>query len=166
MNFQLSKVEIENVLLTPNYKYGNITVTIGESRDVLNITADVLQDILKLLVHTSFSVPKDERDREYQRNILKVTINFCRVVNGVGGDFISKFVGNELRRITKIPLKCPLVKKTYTFNDFQMNDELFPSYLIKDLKFVANFKAMVKVAKEKNLVPFFIARMTGAIGKS
>ncbi len=161
-------MEIEKVMVTSNYKYGNFTVTMGKSRNVFNLTADIRQELLKFPVYASFAVPLNDEDREYQRNILKVTINVCRMFNGVGADFISKMVGSELIRIaklSKIPLKCPFAKRVYEFNNFEATDKFFPPYLIKNLKFVANFKAMAKVADQSKLVPLFNGRIYGILGK-
>ncbi len=165
-------MEIENILLTSNKKYANFSVTIAESRDLINITADVFEDIFKFPVYSTFSLPKDEKDRDYQRNVLKATINVCRIINGVGGDFISKFVGNELRRITKVPLKCPLAKKTYKFINFKFSGDYIPklnlpSYFItENVKFMGTFRGMAKVGNNTKFVPFFNARVYGVLGKN
>ena len=162
-------MEIHNLYLTPNQKYFNLTFKIGETHDVFNITADVFQDLEKFIIHTTFSIQMDDNDQEYQRNILKVSMNVCRILNGTSGDFLSKVLGNELHRIEKIvkvPLKCPILKRTYVMTNFHISDEHFPSYLLNNLKFMTNFKVMAKVKGQKNMVFLYTMRAYGMLKKN
>ena len=156
----------EKVLITSNLKYANLSVVIGAGRDTLNISVDTFEDLSKIPLSLAVSIPKDENDQEYQRNILKVNFNLCRLFNGVTGDFVSKMISSQLKKISNIPLKCPMTKNQYAFNNFHLNDEFFPSYLLNNIKSLTEVKAMGKVGNQKNLVLLFVMRVYGSLEKN
>jgi hypothetical protein len=132
----------------------------------VNISVEIHQDLIKVPVYITFSIPTDSKDEDYSKIILKAPINMCRIVDGVAGDFISKMIGKELKKISNIPLKCPFPKGNYKFINFIMSDKFLPSYLFsQDIKYLANAKVMAKVANQKNLVLLFNVRSYGSISK-
>ena len=135
--------------------------------NVVNITVDINQDLTKVPIFVSFSIPNDPSDKSYQRNILKATFNLCRIVEGVAGDFVSKMLAEQLKKISNISLKCPIQKGTYNFINFALNDKYLPSYLFKgNIKYLVDAKVMGKVQQRKNLVLLFTARSFGRVTKS
>lgn len=141
---------------------GNLS---GEN--VVNITVDILYDLTRIPIFVSFSIPNDPSDKSYQRNILKASFNLCRIVEGVTGDFVSKMIGEQLKKISNIPQKCPFPKGTYNFINFALNDKYLPTFLLNgNIKYSVDTKVMGKVQQRKNLVLLFTARSFGKVTRN
>lgn len=159
---------IERILSTSNHEFANFTMVIGSSsKGAVNISVDIFQDLLQVPIYVTFSIPADKNDENYSKIILKATINICRVIEGVAGDFMSRMLSKEMRRISDFPLKCPFPKGSYKFTNFIMRDKFLPSYLfVEDIKYLVNAKVMGKIQNHKNLVLLFNARSYGVISNS
>lgn len=163
-------MEVHRILSTSNYEFANFTMVLGNlsnGASSVNMTIDFFQKLLKIPVYLTFSVPADKKDENFSKIILKVTINICRILDGVAGDFFSKMIENELKRIASNSFKCPIQKGNYKLDNFIMRDNFLPSYLFtQDIKYLVNAKVMAKVANQKNLVLLFTARSYGLIFKN
>lgn len=161
---------VQQLLSSSNYELANFTVVlqnISNGDTALNITVEVFQDLLQVPVYLSFSVPASKNDKNYEKTILKATINVCRILDGVAGNFVAKMLVAELTRASNIPLQCPFPKGSYKFINFVLNDKYLPSYLfVSDLKYLINVKVMAKLANQKNLVLLFNAKSYGCIGRN
>lgn len=160
---------IDRIVSTQNNDFANFSMTIGNfsGENVVNITADIIYDLTKIPIFVSFSIPNDPNDKSYQRNILKASFNLCRIIEGNTGDFVSKMLAEQLKKISNIPLKCPFPKGTYKFVNFTLKDKYLPAFLFNgDIKYLANVKVLGKVEQRKNLVALFSARSFGRITRN
>lgn len=68
---------------------------------------DLAYEVSKLVVTFIFAVPKDKRDKNFEREIIKSTINVCKMFQGVMGDFMVKTIMDTLHKSANFELKCP-----------------------------------------------------------
>jgi hypothetical protein len=53
---------------------------------------------------------KDRNDRNYEKQIIKSSANFCKMTDGVLGNFLAKMIMENLHEFTDYELKCPFKK--------------------------------------------------------
>lgn len=168
--FQSSRIITHQVLSTSNFQFANFTILLANSTKgstTMNISVEIHQDLLQIPVYVRFGIPADKNDKEYSKTILKVTINYCRMVEGVAADFVSRMLLDDLRNVSNIPFKCPFPKGLYKFTDYVLNDKFFPSYLLsQDINYLTTAKIMAKVAGQKSLVMLFNTKTYGTISKN
>jgi Protein of unknown function (DUF1091) len=101
-----------------NPNYANFTNSIQklDSGDTLvNITYYYAVDIVKLITQFEFNVQKDKNDRSYERQLIKTTTNFCKMSQGVMGDFIAKMIMEDIHKFIDFNLTCPFNKVSMSF---------------------------------------------------
>jgi Protein of unknown function (DUF1091) len=101
-----------------NPNYANFTQKIQkfDSGDTLvNITYYYAVNVVKLLIQFEFNVQKDKNDRSYERQLIKSTVNVCRMSQGVMGDFIAKMIMEDIHKFVDFNLTCPFNKVSLIF---------------------------------------------------
>ena len=82
---------------------------------IMNITINFAYEVSKVMISFSFDVPKDNNDKNFERTIIKSTINVCKMFQGVMGDFIVKTIMDVLHKSVDFELKCPFPKVNFNF---------------------------------------------------
>jgi hypothetical protein len=118
----------------------------------------------KLLI--TFSIPKNEQDRNYEKVVVQSSINACKMFNGVTGDFISKMIMEKVKDFVDFDVKCPIKKGQWKIKNFIFGDSNLPTYLLQsDLKYMLLAKATIKTPSSKGMVDFFTTRISGEVKK-
>jgi hypothetical protein len=73
----------------------------------MNITYYYGADIIKEFMQFEIFAQKDKNDRNYERQLIKTTINVCKMVEGTLGDFVAKMIMEDLHNYIDFDLKCP-----------------------------------------------------------
>jgi hypothetical protein len=97
-------------------EHGNITAVIernSKGENVLNQTIYTAYDVNNLTVFYTLAVGKDEKDKNYEKVLIRTSVNICRMFQGNQADFIAKTVMNNLANYADFELKCPF-KKVHT----------------------------------------------------
>lgn len=77
---------------------------------IMNITVNFAYEVTKIMISFSFAVPKDSNDKNFERTIIKSTVNVCKMFQGVMGDFIVKTIMDVLHKSVEFEMKCPFPK--------------------------------------------------------
>lgn len=114
----------------------------------------------------TLSLQKSEKDNDYQNEILRSTINMCKLEDGVRGNFLTKMLMENFYNSSDFSLKCPMKPRTFSLWNFKMSANAFPSYLLtNDFKFMIDLKIQSKIPSVKGLVYFQTLKFFGEVKK-
>ncbi|KAL7045318.1 hypothetical protein ACKWTF_002189 [Chironomus riparius] len=162
-----ARINLEGVNSVSEPEFANFSVVMSKNKQkdtIMNITINFAYEVSKMMISFSFDVPKDNNDKNFERTIIKSTINVCKMFQGVMGDFIVKTIMDVLHKSVDFELKCPFPKRTFTVTNFLFSDKFLPTYLlVSDFQFMVRAKVMGKVPQHKNLVHLFSTKTVGKI---
>jgi hypothetical protein len=98
---------------TSDLEVANFSAVITKNSNddsVMNMTIDFSQEVSKMMVFFTFSIPKDKNDKNYERTLIKSNVNACRMISGIIGDFLTKMIMEDLHKYADFELKCPFPK--------------------------------------------------------
>lgn len=155
-------------MTTSNSSIGNINVTSvknshGES--LLNVQFENYQDLSVLFSTFIITVPLDEKDKDFQRELLRSTINVCKVKQGVMGNFFIKTFMEDFEKYSDFKVECPFKKGKLSINKMKITQKFLPTYLLQSFKFIFTGITRVKVVNSKKLVEFYTVKVYGEIIK-
>jgi Protein of unknown function (DUF1091) len=187
--FQECRITIESIISNVNGEYANFTHSIRklDSGDtLLNFTHYYAADIFKILIQFEFNVQKDKNDRNYERQLIKTTVNVCKMSQGVLGDFLAKMIMENIHEFIDFEFKCPFKKVSwnilkflkvnfinlifqgfYSFKNLLLTDKYIPMHLLSEnVKYSLMTKAMGRVPKQKSMVHLFTLKLFGEIQRN
>ena len=118
LHIQESRNRFIKVLTSSNPELANVTFQFGENdkkEPIFNLTVDYEYELPSMVAALFFAVNKDKTDQNYERVLVKNSINVCKMLNGVTGDFLTKMIMEGIGRSTDISLKCPMPKVIILF---------------------------------------------------
>jgi hypothetical protein len=101
------------VVLFVNPEFGNITIRTGLSptgRSTINMTAIHFHDMTLFKSLMTCSIPKDKNDQNYENVLIRSSINVCKMLQGVTGDFITRMLMHGIKNNVDFDMKCPFKK--------------------------------------------------------
>lgn len=116
---QESRNKFIKVLTSSNHELANVTFQFGENdknETVFNLTVIYEYELPAMAASFFFAINKDKNDLNYERVLVKSSINICKMLNGVTGDFLTKMIMESLGRSAEIAMKCPM-QKVIKFDD-------------------------------------------------
>lgn len=152
-----------------NPQYINLSLVLftdqkGDSLLNYSITANT--EMLKFMLTFTFSLPKNDDDKEYQNRVLRSTVDTCKMRAGSGGNFLVKMLMENFLKSADFSLRCPMKAGTYNLWNFKVSDSFIPSYLLlSDFKFMIDMNAKVKIPGAKQLVNFYSLKISGEVNK-
>lgn len=133
---------------------------------MFNYTTTSFIKVNKLYGTLTFSLPKDGKDTEFQNQILKTTIDLCKLRKGVRSNFIIKMLMENFYSDEKHFLQCPVPPGNGHIWNFKLADEFIPSYLlISDIKYVVDFTVRAKISKTTPWTYMYSVKFFGEIKK-
>ncbi|KAG5676102.1 hypothetical protein PVAND_005956 [Polypedilum vanderplanki] len=161
-----SKIYLNSVVTNRDLKRSNLSSVVFDDF-FINTTFTVFSNFSKLLLTFTFSIPKDERDKNYDFTLIHYTIQSCKISQGSRANFIVKMLmdGNDFAQI----FKCPMLAGTYGFYNFKPNDKFLPQVLLgkNRIRFQLLVKVDAKILNSKNAsVWLFTFKIQGEIKNS
>jgi Protein of unknown function (DUF1091) len=128
--------------------------SLGVSR--INMSFSLDKELLGMKAFATVKLKKPE-EFSYKRELLKTTVDICRLKDGVIGNFLSKIAIDTFKKYTNYHFDCPVVKKVYYARNLQVLGNYAPrsfyELLLQGENFVeVNVVFKAKVAKVKGLV--------------
>ena len=80
------------------------------AKTFINVTLDLAYDVTNVTVLFSFSIPKDKNDKNFERVILKSSVNLCKLFKGNVGNFLGKTLTELFDKFADFEPKCPIRK--------------------------------------------------------
>lgn len=104
---------MDKFLSNTDPKLANVTNNIEKNSNgnyVANFTLTFAYEFSDLKIITTFAVCQNEKDQDYQKILLKSSINFCNMLEGRAGDFVTKTFLDALKKSADFAIKCPFPK--------------------------------------------------------
>lgn len=150
-----------------NTKYVNQTVFLFKgpnNETLLNYTSDTYVDVLKLLALVSIAVPKDEKDKEFHRQIVKSTLDMCKLSEGVRGNFLANVFLEYFHESSDYAMSCPMKAGVSHMWNFQVSDSFIPNYLLTGtVRFLFDMNVRAKIPNVKSFVHWYSVKFIGEI---
>jgi hypothetical protein len=105
---QHAKPFIENIVVNSNSEYANFTASFTNNKEgdlVLNQTINYGFTFDNVILIYTLAIGKDEHDRNYERVLMKTSINICKALKGKASDFVVKTFMENMQKDFGCPLK-------------------------------------------------------------
>jgi hypothetical protein len=123
-----------------------------------NLTFPIVSFSLRVKGH------REPDEIEYPYEVLKSTINVCKVSKGVFGSFLVPYVLGNLKQHTNVTVFCPFYAGSYYAKDFPVpNDEILPIVPSFVEKLIWEFTIVVKGKVAKKMVQFGSVKAYGVL---
>lgn len=144
----------------PNVGHINVTITKNSLGQVLvNLQFDYYTDFNVAFSTFIINVPSYENDKDFQKELLRSTINLCKIKQGVMGNFFIKLFLENFEKSSDYKMECPFKKGKSSIKNMEITD--IPNYLFQSFKFIATVTTKVKTPNNKNLVHLYTIKAYG-----
>jgi O-phosphoseryl-tRNA(Cys) synthetase len=151
-------------LISTNFRAVVFNDSLGISR--YNASAFIYKDLLGVKAMLIVKIKKPSA-HSYDREIIKTTVDVCRLQNGVIGNFVAKVFYESFRDYSNYQFECPVKKNDYYLRNFHIPISIFPpsfyAVIIQGetfFNFILNVKA--RVAKVKGLTHLWGVNLYGS----
>lgn len=107
---------IDHAIVEPNLSYANITLAYTHNERgsaIMNFTFEFKVTVLKILLYIKMSIPENENDSQYKRELLRTVIDVEKVFKESEATFMVKAVINDIRKFMDFKVKFPLLPVRY-----------------------------------------------------
>jgi Protein of unknown function (DUF1091) len=104
----------------------------------------------------------------YDRELMKTTMDVCRLRNGVTGNFLAKLMYETIKDHSNYKFECPLKKDDYFIRNFQAPINILPMRLFSEIIqgekiFNVSISVKTRIAKVKVLADLFAVNFYGSL---
>jgi hypothetical protein len=106
-------VVIKRIDSLDNPEFGRISMktAIGPTGStVLNLSLVFNQQITVAKCLVILSIPKDKNDQNYENVVIRSSVDMCKMFQGITGNFLTRMVMENIKKIIDFDLKCPIDK--------------------------------------------------------
>lgn len=138
----------------PQYVNGTACLFTGPRDETLmNFTLTSFVETEKLFIIMTVNFPSDSKDTEYGHQVMKSTVELCKVLKRTTGNFIIKVMMDSLKNSKNFPFQCPLKPHTVQLANMDFSSMLLPTtLLLGETKFVSELRIKAKLPGLKQLV--------------
>lgn len=111
----------------------------------------------------------DPKSSNYDQQIIKTSINACRIVEGINSNFLIKLFLESMNSGDKgnYILKCPFGPTKYELQNIRFDDKNVPKmFLFHDFHFRCDVQSKVKVQNTKIYVPYWSFTLIAHVTKN
>lgn len=104
---------VDHINVNCNYKVVNLTVKVlndGSGGSLLNATLELFETIENFLASIIVRVPANEKDKNYQKEFYRTTIDFKKVLKGIQPSFVAKVIMENFQKAADFEVKFPFQK--------------------------------------------------------
>jgi hypothetical protein len=151
------------VIISNNYDVANVSVTVfndGIHDTACNFTIITKQIVTKYKADFKIMSPKDENDKNYERELAKSTIDIEKAMKGALGNYMFRSFFENFAKSADFELKLPFKKGILKLTNFTISDKSFPIPLASGKGYL-EVRNYGKVQGKKSVVEFFTYRAYG-----
>jgi hypothetical protein len=101
----------------------------------LDMLAYLAHDISKFIAIYTVALPLNENDQKFEQVIVKTSMDLCKIVQGITGDFIAKMLLKNFMKHSDSDLSCPRKKVKIVLVYFTRKYVIFLAGFRSSLKF-------------------------------
>lgn len=149
---------------TSNPNVGHINVTFNKNslgQLLVNVQFEYYMDFNVAFSTYIINVPSHENDNDFQKEVLRSTINLCKIKKGVMGNFFIKLFLENFEKSSDYKMECPFKKGKSSIKNMEITDKYIPTYLFQSIKFIITVTTKVKTPNNKNLVHLYTVKAFG-----
>lgn len=150
--------------VSPKYVSYALMSVVNDTNNVSNINFEVTSvHVLKQFV--LFFNLKEILDGQRTRDLLKGSIDMCKLVNGTIGNFVVKYFLSSVKDKTNFNFKCPVAANTWYVRSLQtMDDSFIPLWIIgKNIRWEVDVNFKGKVGAMKSMTWFGTVTINGSV---
>jgi Protein of unknown function (DUF1091) len=150
--------------VSPKYVSYALMSAVNDTDNVSNINFEVTSvHVLKQFV--LFFNLKEILDGQRKRDLLKGSIDMCKLVNGTIGNFVVKYFLTQVKDKTNFNFKCPVAVNTWYLHNFQAIDDSFiPLWMIgNNIRWEVDIIFKGKVGAMKSMTWFGNVKINGSL---
>lgn len=170
LSFQQTKLILTETRTHVNPEFAAINLTLFKlpgNDNLLNFTLETFVEIIRYTGTFTVSVPKNAKDTDYEKQLLKSSVNMCNIDRGVRGNFIVKMLMENFANSSDFTFECPVQPRSFHLWNFRISDFYMPSYLMPDdLKLMIDIRVTAKVPKHKQFVYLYLLKFYGEVLKT
>lgn len=111
-------------------------------------------------------IKTDLKSQNYDLTVFKSSFNYCRIMDGITGDFFFRTLLESLKSTGQELYKCPFLPRTYEYKAIRITDKYVPKFmLLNEVQFKVNFKTRGTLEKSKKNVEISKLQIMGVITK-
>ena len=76
----------------------------------LNASADIFEDLEKVILTFIFAIGSNENDKNYENVMMRSTVNTCKMHEGNRANFIIKMLMDQFTKTADFNFTCPFPK--------------------------------------------------------
>lgn len=103
---------LDHAIVEPNLPYANMSLAYthnARGSAIMNFTFEFNVTVLKMLLYIKISVPENEHDSHYKKELLRTVIDVEKIFKESEATFMVKAVINNIRRFMDFKVKFPLL---------------------------------------------------------
>lgn len=133
----------------------------GVSR--FNCSVTFVTEIMSPTIFIDFRVKTQQNIKDYNFKALEARVNVCKISQGVFGNFVIRYIMENLKNHSNFEFSCPMRAKTFFFENFPIiNDSYLPLYFLRqDLRWVITFVVKGRSNNVKSLSHISSSRVFG-----
>lgn len=110
---------------------------------------------------------KNPRNIEYDQQLLKRSVDICRLNEGIVSNYLLKPLFDSLGKNGNFMIKCPFGPAFYKLSKMKVDDQIIPKVLMsQDLHLYFESVIKVKMKGGKKLIHAFTMSITGFVTKN
>jgi len=135
-------------------KTGELTVNFS-SNFMTNLTAYVQFYTVRIATGLKAS--------NYDVEVLKSSINVCKMANGTRGNFLIKMLMEEFTKHASFKIGCPLSTGLFNITNWKLNENLLPGFLLRNVSFMLRIDGKGKGFNDKGLKEMYSLKIFGKL---
>lgn len=106
------KITMESVAYNIEPKNANFSGIIWKrnGRSYLNASAEIYEDLDKMILTFIFAISKDKNDKNYENVVMRTSLSSCKINDGNRGNFLIKMAMEGFEKTADFKFTCPFLK--------------------------------------------------------
>lgn len=122
--------------------------------------------IPNVLASAELMIKTDPKSQNYDLTVFKSSFNYCRMLNGLTGNFFFRTILESLKSNGQKLHKCPFPPGSYEYKGIRVSDQYLPKFLLlNEIHFRGQVKMFGKLENTKTSVEIFKLQLMGVINR-
>jgi len=167
IQMSLGNIVITNADVKYNAKFNTVNISVTQDDDGVSVINAINNNSVIFNTYQltyTLQIALNDEDQTYQQQVLKSTMDACKLDTMKSTNFIIKIMMTEFNKYADFQLKCPFPKGVYKIVDLKVNAEtekVIPSFMLRNVSFLLRVDAKGKIPDVRNVLQFYSLRIYG-----